>query len=96
MGGAAGVPGPAIIPVGYEAVSGFSADERSASATFVKWSKHLQQKRRRPGHLEDLPAPGRGDSLRPGTLGTVGVPDSGVVIPQSTLDAIAAKNAKGA
>ncbi len=44
MGGAAGVPGPAIIPVGYEAVSGFSADERSASATFVKWSKHLQRK----------------------------------------------------
>jgi len=35
VGGAAGVPGPAIIPVGYEAVSGFSADERSASATFV-------------------------------------------------------------
>jgi len=95
VGGAAGVPGPAIIPVGYEAVSGFSADERSASATFVKWSKHLQRKGVDPDtskislHLaeEILFDRERLDGRRAG----LGSRD-----PQSTLDAIAAKNAKGA
>jgi hypothetical protein len=85
---------PEIVPDGLQYGTQIKFDERAASAMFTKWSDRLERKGIDPAtsriyvHLaEEILS----DRER---LQALGLPDSGVEIPESILDAIATKKSQ--
>jgi hypothetical protein len=84
-----------ILPDGLQYGIQIKVDERAASAMFAKWSDRLERKGIDPATsriymylAEEILS----DRER---LKVLGLPDSGVQIPRSILDVIAARNAPG-